>query len=1487
MPAPHRDAEIRDETRIACLEALLDDLPNPRHVAQLGEAGRDAPGIVIHAEDSNQRFTRCTGRAIGVRADRCYRRSVRQDSPRWEQINPSGYEWEREGLRELASYLPDVDPYHVWANIEFVASDGSINEVDALVLTPSGLYVVELKHWQGDVSGDGGQWTRRATKTSRLIPQDNPTILANRKAKRLASLIDHYARQQRRHARTPFIGAAVFLHARSLRSQLDAIGRQHVYGLHDAPESGLPSLREMLTAAPRNPAHLVDEARGREIVALVKGANIRPSVADRKVGQLLLFPRPFAEGVGWQDFIARHVVDSALLRRVRFYLTSRAPEEEIPAIRAAAEREFRLLQGIHHPGIAQAHDLIDHAFGPALIFDHQEQWVRLDQYLVERGDRLTLAQRLHLLGDLAEIIDYAHSRRLAHRALHPGAVYVCDPDSSRPQLVVTNWQTGGRLADTRLTRTGGSSTDPGSLTLLHDDEVRRYQAPEAAMPGRPPGHQLDIFALGAVGYRIFTDGPPAGSAEELATAVRDSGVNLAAAVDGMPAALVDAVYDATRGDPTRRSASVADFRRGLERVWDELTAPEPEPEVDPLNARKGDVLDIGYTVLRRLGAGSTALALLVSEPTDDGKDGRRLVLKVARDEQHAARLAAEAQTLGKLRDRRVAALVQGPITVGGRTALLMESAGERTLSEELQGGRLTLDLLERYGRDLLEIVVYLDEVGIWHRDLKPANLAARPLNLKDRQPHLCVFDFSLSASPVDQLSAGTAGYLDPFLGPPRRLRYDRAAERFAAAVTLFEMATGSLPEWGGANPAAVSDEVTLDPAMFEPAVADRLVDFFGRALARETADRFDTAEEMLDAWRDIFRKVPVAGGGPSPVAVSVASLDTLLAQSTLTERARSAVRRLGFVTVRDLLQAKPSTLAIAKGVPDATRKEILSYARSLRPLLAADQADQADAVGAAEGPEPGGDGRQAAGVATRGMETICAALLPAQTSRNGKLRTTLGVLLGQQPAPGDDTWLHWPTQGEVARRTGQTQPQISVLLRKQVQTWSGSDAVSAVRDEIVALVESRGAVMSAAELADALIATHGSYTSEPKRTAQAIGLVRAAVETELATGGDARLAIQRFRNSQTVLVGREPVDPAATTTAADLLSYVVALGGRAVELAAADPLPTRQRAVAELSAVLPPPTMPTVPELRLLQLAAAGSNGRVDVNGQGQLYPVDMPAKEALRLAAGSIAGQRLRPDEVLGRVRARFPRAQELPGRPQLDTLVSDVAGLNWEPEQRVYAPPPLPSVFSGTRGATVTGGFAPPLWQADEVTAKLAGAIDRRAFLAVLTPLRDLATARRELLARLALTEVNVTGILLERLRALGYPWQALVAADSGSATDANFRSLVDLVRHEAVPALRAALATDAPVLLTEAAPLARYGQVELLVELADLTRPRPAARLLLVPARKPEPAMLDGYQLPLTSPASQSLWISGQWLSATSGRTIHHAHPTAASGELPRVP
>src|SRR5205814_10634808 len=159
----------------------------------------------------------------------------------------------------------------------------------------------------------------------------------------------------------------------------------------------------------------------------------------------------------------------------------------------------------------------------------------------------------------------------------------------------------------------------------------------------------------------------------------------------------------------------------------------------------------------------------------------------------------------------------------------------------------------------------------------------------------------------------------------RRPRFDLAAERFAAAVTLYEMATGTLPRWGDgiANPATITDEVTIRPELFDPAVADRLAAFFGRALARDTRDRFDTVEEMADAWRLIFKDVgPAAPVEPPAQPGQVVTRDTPVDLIGRTARARSPLERFGVRTVGALLDYDAFALSKLEGVPQATKNEI-------------------------------------------------------------------------------------------------------------------------------------------------------------------------------------------------------------------------------------------------------------------------------------------------------------------------------------------------------------------------------------------------------------------------------------------------------------------------------------------------------------------------------------------------------------------------------------
>ncbi len=272
-----------------------------------------------------------------------------------------------------------------------------------------------------------------------------------------------------------------------------------------------------------------------------------------------------------------------------------------------------------------------------------------------------------------------------------------------------------------------------------------FQAPEGVWNRDADRIRLDVFALGALAYYVLAGHPAAADRAALRERLhRDDGLDLAADLPQVPSAVRALVLEATRPAVSERLPDVRSFLERLADAERALAGPA-EDVVDPLEAAPGAVIDGRFRLERRLGAGSTAVGLLVTDLTvaDSGPDATR-VLKVAVDDAAAARIADEAEVLAGLTDPRLVRLVEGPLEVGGRQALVLESAGEQTLGEVLRGReRLSLDLLERWGTDLLEALVALDRAGVDHRDIKPANLGVRE-GRSDRAKHLVLFDFSLS-----------------------------------------------------------------------------------------------------------------------------------------------------------------------------------------------------------------------------------------------------------------------------------------------------------------------------------------------------------------------------------------------------------------------------------------------------------------------------------------------------------------------------------------------------------------------------------------------------------------------------------------------------------------------------------------------------------------------------------------------------------------------
>jgi hypothetical protein len=93
----------------------------------------------------------------------------------------------RAALHFIRQRFPQREPFRAWSNFMFIADDGTRNEVDLFVVSPTGVYLVEIKSHPGRMDGDAGTcvWT---TPEGYRRTCDNPLLLAER-AKKLKSLL--------------------------------------------------------------------------------------------------------------------------------------------------------------------------------------------------------------------------------------------------------------------------------------------------------------------------------------------------------------------------------------------------------------------------------------------------------------------------------------------------------------------------------------------------------------------------------------------------------------------------------------------------------------------------------------------------------------------------------------------------------------------------------------------------------------------------------------------------------------------------------------------------------------------------------------------------------------------------------------------------------------------------------------------------------------------------------------------------------------------------------------------------------------------------------------------------------------------------------------------------------------------------------------------------------------------------------------------------
>ena len=805
-------------------------------------------------------------------------------------IGESAHDAERQALRFLVEGLPA--DYSVYGNPWLVERSGVVFELDAVVVAPHAIFVVEIKSYRGRIEGTDNDWwlpekIRSPLKLNRVTAQVLKTHLKN------AS----YQAGQVWTEGLVFLSATTDVGVRGPASNDRVHTRKTILAaLQD------PALIERLSQGrSRTPSSLAQ----RELLELFTGAQRGPKpvrrVREYEVIETLDHQDTFTELLGKNSL-------SSAERVLRIYsIPPLATDAQRDRVAERARWEAQVLGRLgRSEGVLSADPPFSDEAGIVLPLEYFKgitltTWVERYGPDARGKEKADLRVRTDLWMRIAETLDETHRQGVVHRLLRPEVVLVEDKQEPT-QIRVTGFDLAKQL-------TGDATI---SLTTVADDRLV-FAAPEVVTAFSSAEPASDQFSLGAMLALLLTGKPLFESTRQLMSArrlmrrVRDIAQRI-------PLSLDEAVARMVELRATDRFPSLAEAIEAVRLGRD----PTPRTQgafpnvgrvpLDADNLQAGTRVGTDYEVVSRLGQGGMAVVYAARHLVS----GRTRALKIARTEDSAEEaLRGEYQVLSALDHPNVVRVIDLTKMVEGRLTLVMERVGGETLRQWMALHPTPEPTAQRrLAEDLLAGLDYLEQKSITHKDLKPENLLVC-------DGRLTIIDFSLAAMPEDAPYGGTALYRDP-----ASARWTHLTDRFAAALCLFELYAGRhafegrVPEPGQA-PSVRDDDI-------QPS---GLCAFFRKALDPTPEKRFPSARAMRDALLVALGEDVATTSSIPPSAKLDAT--TPLRLTGLSRRAINTLARCQVHTVGELLALPPAQVRAIHAIGTKTANDIIAFQEAL------------------------------------------------------------------------------------------------------------------------------------------------------------------------------------------------------------------------------------------------------------------------------------------------------------------------------------------------------------------------------------------------------------------------------------------------------------------------------------------------------------------------------------------------------------------------------